>query len=253
MHPTTSPLLTDLYQFNMLQAYLDHGQTDTAVFEFFARRLPARRGFLVAAGLEQALDFLDNLQFSQEEIDWLRQNYQFTDGFLDYLGSLRFTGDVDAMPEGTVFFADEPIIRVTAPLPEAQLVETRLINILHFQSVVASKAARMVLAAPGKQLVDFGLRRAHGAEAGLMAARASYLAGFAGTATVLARKDFGIPIFGTMAHSFIQAHADETAAFAAVTFHAPWPASRCASGTSRYPEEGGARPCPVARAVAPPE
>ena len=215
MHPATSPLLTDLYQFNMLQAYLDHGQTDTAVFEFFVRRLPARRGFLVAAGLEQALDFLENLQFSQEEIDWLRQNYQFTDGFLDYLGSLRFTGDVDAMPEGTVFFADEPIIRVTAPLPEAQLVETRLINILHFQSVIASKAARMVLAAPGKQLVDFGLRRAHGAEAGLMAARASYLAGFAGTATVLARKDFGIPIFGTMAHSFIQAHADETAAFSA--------------------------------------
>ena len=136
-------------------------------------------------------------------------------GFLDYLARLRFTGDVDAMPEGTIFFANEPIIRVIAPLPEAQLVETRLINILHFQSVVASKAARMVLAAPGKQLVDFGLRRAHGAEAGLMAARASYLAGFDGTATVLARKDFGIPVFGTMAHSFIQAHDDETAAFSA--------------------------------------
>ena len=169
----------------------------------------------MAAGLEQALDFLENLQFSKEEIDWLRKNYRFTDGFLDYLASLRFTGDVDAMPEGTMFFANEPIIRVTAPLPEAQLVETRLINILHFQSLVASKAARMVLAAPGKQLVDFGLRRAHGAEAGLMAARASYLAGFAGTATVLARKDFGIPIFGTMAHSFIQAHDGETAAFSA--------------------------------------
>jgi len=215
MNPATSPLLTDLYQFNMLQAYLDHGQTDTAVFEFFVRRLPARRGFLMAAGLEQALDFLENLRFSKEEIDWLRQNYRFTDGFLDYLASLRFTGDVDAMPEGTIFFANEPIIRVVAPLPEAQLVETRLINILHFQSLIASKAARMVLAAPGKQLVDFGLRRAHGAEAGLMAARASYLAGFAGTATVLARKDFGVPIFGTMAHSFIQAHDDETAAFSA--------------------------------------
>ncbi|MGB9118256.1 nicotinate phosphoribosyltransferase [Bradyrhizobium sp.] len=213
MYPATSPLLTDLYQLNMLQAYLDHGQTDTAVFEFFVRRLPARRGFLMAAGLEQALDFLENLQFSNEEINWLRQNYRFTDRFLDYLGRLRFTGDVDAMPEGTIFFANEPIIRVTAPLPEAQLVETRLINILHFQSVVASKAARMVLAAPGKQLIDFGLRRAHGAEAGLMAARASYLAGFAGTATVLARRDFGIPVFGTMAHSFIQAHDDETAAF----------------------------------------
>lgn len=215
MYPATSPLLTDLYQLNMLQAYLDHGQTDTAVFEFFVRRLPARRGFLMAAGLEQALDFLENLQFSKEEIDWLRKSYRFTDGFLDYLARLRFIGDVDAMPEGTIFFANEPIIRVIAPLPEAQLVETRLINILHFQSVVASKAARMVLAAPGKQLVDFGLRRAHGAEAGLMAARASYLAGFAGTATVLARKDFGIPVFGTMAHSFIQAHDDETAAFSA--------------------------------------
>lgn len=215
MYPATSPLLTDLYQLNMLQAYLDHGQVETAVFELFVRRFPARRGFLMAAGLDQALDFLENLQFSHEVINWLRQNYRFSDRLLDYLASLRFTGDVDAMPEGTIFFADEPIIRVTAPLPEAQLIETRLINILHFQSLIASKAARMVLAAPGKQLVDFGLRRAHGAEAGLMAARASYLAGFAGTATVLARKEFGIPVFGTMAHSFVQAHDDETAAFSA--------------------------------------
>jgi nicotinate phosphoribosyltransferase len=221
MYPATSPLLTDLYQLNMLQAYFDHGQTDTAVFEFFVRRLPARRGFLMAAGLEQALDFLENLQFSSEEIDWLRQSHRFTDDFLDYLGRLRFTGDVDAMPEGTIFFADEPIIRVIAPLPEAQLVESRLINILHFQSLIASKAARMVLAAPGKQLVDFGLRRAHGAEAGLLAARASYLAGFAGTATVLAQKDFGIPVFGTMAHSFIQAHDDEAAAFSAFAHSRP--------------------------------
>jgi nicotinate phosphoribosyltransferase len=221
MYPATSPLLTDLYQLNMLQAYLDHGQTDTAVFEFFVRRLPACRGFLMAAGLEQALDFLENLQFSNEEVDWLRKNNRFTDRFLDYLTRLRFTGDVDAMPEGTIFFENEPIIRVIAPLPEAQLVETRLINILHFQSVVASKAARMVLAAPGKQLIDFGLRRAHGAEAGLMAARASYLAGFAGTATVLARKDFGIPVFGTMAHSFIQVHDDEMAAFSAFAHSRP--------------------------------
>ena len=221
MYPATSPLLTDLYQLNMLQAYLDHGQTNTAVFEFFVRRLPARRGFLMAAGLEQALDFLENLRFSKEEIDWLRHNCRFTDGFLDYLARLRFTGDVDAMPEGSIFFANEPIIRVIAPLPEAQLVETRLINILHFQSLVASKAARMILAAPGKQLVDFGLRRAHGAEAGLMAARASYLAGFDGTATVLARKDFGIPVFGTMAHSLIQAHDDEIAAFSAFAHSRP--------------------------------
>jgi nicotinate phosphoribosyltransferase len=120
---------------------------------------------------------------------------------------------VHALPEGTVFFADEPLLRITAPLPQAQLIETRLINIMHFQTLVASKAARMMLAAPGKLMVDFGLRRAHGAEAGVMAARASYIAGFAGTATVLAEKLFGIPIFGTMAHSFIQAHDDEAAAF----------------------------------------
>ena len=221
MYPATSPLLTDLYQLNMLQAYLDHGQTDTAVFEFFVRRLPARRRFLMAAGLEQALDFLESLQFSNEEIDWLRHSKRFTDEFLDYVARLRFTGDVDAMPEGTVFFENEPIIRVIAPLPQAQLVESRLINILHFQSLIASKAARMVLAAPRKQLVDFGLRRAHGAEAGLMAARAGYLAGFAGTATVLAQKEFGIPIFGTMAHSFIQAYDDEISAFSAFAHSRP--------------------------------
>jgi nicotinate phosphoribosyltransferase len=213
MNDSASALLTDLYQLNMLQAYLDHGETGTAVFELFVRKLPDRRSFLVAAGLEQVLAFLEGLRFSAEEIDWLRRGGRFGSGLLDYLAELRFTGDVHAMPEGTVFFAGEPILRVTAPLPQAQLVETRLINILHFQSLIASKAARMVLAASGKLLVDFGLRRAHGAEAGLMAARASYLVGFAGTATVLAEKWFGIPTFGTMAHSFIQAYDDETAAF----------------------------------------
>ena len=215
MIEATSPLLTDLYQLNMLQAYLDHGETRAAVFEFFIRKLPARRGFLIAAGLEQVLDFLENLRFSAEEIDWLACTGRFDKALLGHLAELRFTGDVHAMPEGTVFFADEPILRVTAPLPQAQLIETRLINLLHFQSLIASKAARMMLAAPGKLLVDFGLRRAHGAEAGLMAARASYLAGFAGTATVLAGKRFDIPIFGTMAHSFIQTYDDEAEAFAA--------------------------------------
>jgi nicotinate phosphoribosyltransferase len=213
MNDATTPLLTDLYQLNMIQAYLDHGKTETAVFEFFVRKLPARRGFLVAAGLEQALTFLENLRFSAEEIDWLARRGRFGRKLLEYLAELCFTGDVHAMPEGTAFFANEPILRVTAPLPQAQLVETRLINILHFQSLIASKAARMTLAAPGKLLVDFGLRRAHGSEAGVMAARASYIAGFAGTATMLAEKEFGIPTFGTMAHSFIQAFDDETAAF----------------------------------------
>ena len=213
MDDATSPLLTDLYQLNMIQAYLDHGKTKTAVFEFFVRNLPARRGFLVAAGLEQALDFLEGLHFSAEEIEWLARSGRFGKGLLEHLAALRFTGDVHAIPEGTVFFADEPILRVTAPLPEAQLVETRLINILHFQSLIAAKAARMMLAAPGKLLVDFGLRRAHGYEAGVMAARASYITGFAGTATMLAEKWFGIPTFGTMAHSFIQAYDDEITAF----------------------------------------
>ena len=210
-----SALLTDLYQLNMIQAYLDHGETKTAVFEFFVRTLPARRGFLVAAGLEQALDYLENLRFSEAEIEWLRSTGRFGKNLLDYLADFRFSGDVHAMPEGTVFFAGEPILRVTAPLPQAQFVESRLINILHFQTLIASKAARMVLAAPNKVLVDFGLRRAHGAEAGVMAARASYIAGLAGTATVLAGRDFGIPLYGTMAHSFIEAFDDEMAAFAA--------------------------------------
>jgi nicotinate phosphoribosyltransferase len=210
-----SALLTDLYQINMMQAYLDHGETDTAVFEFFVRSLPARRGFLLAAGLEQALDYLENLRFSAAELEWLKSTGRFGTNLLDYLGECRFSGDIHAMPEGTVFFANEPILRVTAPLPQAQFVESRLINILHFQSLIASKAARMVLAAPGKLLVDFGFRRAHGAEAGLMAARASYVAGLAGTATVLAGRGFGIPIYGTMAHSFIETFDDESKAFAA--------------------------------------
>jgi nicotinate phosphoribosyltransferase len=213
MAKSHSALLTDLYQLNMMAAYLEHGLTGTAVFELFVRKLPLRRGFLMAAGLEQALEFLETVSFTSEDINKIRGLGEFSESFLDYLRSFRFSGDVDAMPEGTVFFPDEPILRVTASLPEAQFVETRLVNLLHFQTVVASKAARMVLAAPGKPLIDYGLRRAHGAEAGLLAARASYIAGFSGTATVAAGVEFGIPVYGTMAHSFIQAHDDETLAF----------------------------------------
>src|SRR5881409_3379125 len=214
MDPATSVLLTDLYQLNMMQAYLDRGETKAAVFEFFVRKLPRDRGFLIAAGLEQVLGFLEQLRFTRGELDWLGNTGRFGKNFLAHLAELRFTGDVHAMPEGTVFFADEPILRVTAPLPEAQLVESRLLNLLHFQTLVASKAARAVLAAPGKLLVDFGMRRAHGAEAALLAARASYLAGLAGSATVLANLHFGIPLYGTMAHSCVQAHDDEAEAFA---------------------------------------
>ncbi|MBS0518210.1 MAG: nicotinate phosphoribosyltransferase [Proteobacteria bacterium] len=208
-----SLLLTDLYQLSMLEAYAAYDMDESATFELFVRKLPARRGFLLAAGLEQLVAFLEQLRYSEEELSWLRGSGMFSDAFLGRLADLRFTGDLDAMPEGTVFFPDEPVVRVTAPLPQAQLVETRLLNLIHFQTVIASTAARMVLAAPGKQLADFGLRRAHGAEAGLLAARASYLAGFSGTATLAANREFGIPVVGTMAHSFVQAHDDEETAF----------------------------------------
>jgi nicotinate phosphoribosyltransferase len=206
-------LLTDLYQLTMLQGYYRERMNDIAVFELFVRKLPASRGFLVAAGLEQAVDYLRNLRFMPGELDWLGSTGFFDAGFLRQLEQFRFTGEVHAMPEGTVFFAEEPILRVTAPMPEAQFVESRLINILHFQTLIASKAARSVLAAPGKSLVEFGFRRTHGGDAGLLAARACYLAGFTGTATVSAGRHFGIPVFGTMAHSYVQAHRSESEAF----------------------------------------
>ncbi len=210
-----SPLLTDLYQLTMLQAYDAEGMRDTAVFELFVRKLPERRNFLVAAGLEHALEFLESFRFSPDELAWLERETRLDRRFLDRLAELRFTGDVDALPEGTVFFPNQPVLRIAAPMPQAQLVESRLLNIVHFQSMIASKAARCVLVAPGKLLVDFGMRRAHGAEAAMFAARAAWLAGFSGTATALAGMRYGIPVFGTMAQSFVQAHASEAEAFLA--------------------------------------
>jgi nicotinate phosphoribosyltransferase len=209
----SSALLTDLYQLTMLYGYFRHGMDAPAVFELFVRTLPPERNFLVAAGLEQLVEFLEGFRFGPEELAWVARNREFDARFVDYLARLRFTGDVHAMPEGTVFFPDEPIVRVTAPIAEAQVVESRLINLLHFETLIASKAARVVLAAPKKLLVDFGLRRAHGAEAGLLAARAAYLAGMSGSSTVLANLRFGVPLYGTMAHSFVLAHDDETQAF----------------------------------------
>ena len=213
MIPVTSPLSTDLYELNMIQAYLDRGEDREAVFEFFVRRLPERRGFMLAAGLEDALQYLESLHYSEEELAWLESSGRFRKNLLDFLKGFRFTGDVHAVPEGSACFPNEPLIRITAPLPQAQLVESRLINILHFQTLIASKAARMVLAAPGKALSDFGLRTAHGVEAGLFSARASYIAGFAGAADVLAGPRYGIPVVGTMAHSFVQVHNSEIGAF----------------------------------------
>ncbi len=216
LQPKATPsaaLNTDFYQLTMMQVYFDQDMNDIAVFEFYVRELPPGRGFLLAAGLEQVLDYLENLRFASQDLQWMRDSGFFSNNFVDSLAEFRFTGDVHAMPEGSVFFPNEPILRITAPLPQAQLVETRIINILQFQVMIASKAARIVLSAPGKNLIDFGLRRAHGAEAGLFAARASYIAGFTGTATVSAGALWDIPLFGTMAHSFIQAHDDETQAF----------------------------------------
>jgi nicotinate phosphoribosyltransferase len=208
-----SLLLSDLYQLSMLEVYRRHDMHETAVFELFVRKLPTRRGFLMMAGLEQLVQFLEQMHYSAEELAWLRTTGLFAGEFIDGLANIRFTGDLDGMAEGTVFFPNEPVVRITAPLAQAQLFESRLINLIHFQIVVASTAARMVLAAPEKALVDFGFRRAHGAEAGLLAARAAYVAGFAGTATLEANHAFGVPVFGTMAHSFIQAHDDEATAF----------------------------------------
>ena len=210
----SSPLLTDLYQLTMLQGYLDKGMTGEAVFEFFVRDLPRERGFLVACGLETLLACLESMRFREDEIDYLIGTGRFSGRLIDYLRRFRFSGDVYALPEGTVFFAREPVVRIVAPLPMAQFIETRLINILQYEILIASKAARCFLAAGDRAiLVDFGLRRAHGAEAGLLAARASYIAGFRGTSTVIAEPLLGIPGYGTMAHSFIQAHHSELDAF----------------------------------------
>lgn len=209
-----SALACDLYALTMMQAYLAAGMTGPASFELFVRKLPPGRNFLLAAGLEQAVEALEGLRATRADIAWVRRA-GLGDAVADYLNDLRFTGDVDAIPEGTPVFADEPLLRVTAPLPVAQLVEARLIAILHYQTLVASKAVRMVLAAGGRRLVDFGMRRAHGLDAADQAARASFIAGFSATATVPAAIRFGIPASGTMAHSFVQAHDDESEAFRA--------------------------------------
>jgi nicotinate phosphoribosyltransferase len=206
-------LLTDLYQLTMAQAYFEEGLAEEAVFELFVRTLPPARRVLIAAGLEQVIEYLEGLRFSSGEIKFLRTLGMFSAPFLAELSGLRFTGSVHAMPEGTACFAGEPLLTITAPIIEAQLVESRVLNLIHLQTVIASKALRFVLASRGRPLVDFGMRRAHGQEAALYAARAAYLAGFEATATVEAGRRFGIPLSGTMAHSYIEAHADEATAF----------------------------------------
>jgi nicotinate phosphoribosyltransferase len=208
-------LFTDLYELTMLQAYVEEGMTADAVFSLFVRRLPERRNFLLACGLHTVLDYLETLRFSDDDIAYLASLGQFSDRFLAWLGDFRFTGEVHAVAEGTPVFANEPILEVTAPLPQAQLVETFVMNQIHLQTVLASKAQRVVSAARGRPVVDFGPRRMHGIDAALKAARAFHIAGVAATSNVLAGKQYGVPVAGTMAHSYVQAHDDEAAAFRA--------------------------------------
>jgi nicotinate phosphoribosyltransferase len=210
---TASALVVDLYELTMMQAYHLGGIDGRATFDLFVRRLPEHRDFLLVAGLATVLDHLEELRFTAADLEYLASLGQFRDEFLGKLEDFRFSGDVVAMPEGSIAFAGEPILQVTAPIIEAQLLETVIMNFIHLQTLIASKAARVVLAAQGRGLVDFGLRRTHGTESGLYGARASHIAGFAATSNVEAGKRFGIPVTGTMAHSYVQALGDETAAF----------------------------------------
>lgn len=209
-------LLTDLYELTMAAAYWSNQVTGSATFELYYRRLPSRRSYVISAGLEQVLQYICNLKFHTDQIDWLQRLPQFEGvdpGFFDYLSEFRFTGDVWAVPEGTPVFPLEPLIQVRAPLIEAQVLETYLLAMINIQSMVATKAARIVRAAAGKKVVDFGTRRAHGPQAGLLAARASFIGGCIGTSNVLAGQLCDIPIYGTAAHSFTMAFESELEAF----------------------------------------
>src|ERR1700726_3162437 len=211
-----SGLLTDLYELTMAAGYLQTRFDAKATFELFVRHLPPKRNFLVAAGLEQGLDFLENVRFTTDEISYLRRHPVFCnirDEFFDYLSTFRFTGDVWAMPEGSLAFPGEPLLRVVAPIIEGQIMETYLLATLSYQTMIASKAARVVTAAQGRQIVEFGARRAHGSQASLFAARAAAIGGCVGTSNVLAGQQFGMETYGTQAHSWVMAHEDEREAF----------------------------------------
>lgn len=206
-------LLTDLYELTMAASYHANGMNAPATFDLFVRKLPSRRNFLVMCGLEQALSYLESLRFDDDALDYLRSLEMFDGGFLEFLGDLRFTGEVYAVPEGEIVFDREPLLRVTAPLIEAQIVETFLLNCITFQTMVASKAARVALACRGRDFVDFSPRRDHAADAAIKAARAAYVGGAVATSNVLAGRLYGIPVNGTMAHSYVMAFEDERAAF----------------------------------------
>jgi nicotinate phosphoribosyltransferase len=213
MYKGSIALFTDLYELTMGQSYFESWNVK-ATFELFVRKLPPNRGYLIAAGLEDVCNYLLNFRFEEDDLEFLRKK-GFKEEFLEFLKKIRFTGDVWAVPEGELVFPNEPIIRVTAPIIEAQIFETFVINTVNFQTLIATKASRVVNSAKGRPVIDFGSRRAHEVDAGLKAARASYIGGCIGTSNVLAGKLYGIPVFGTMAHSYIEAFPSEKEAFKA--------------------------------------
>lgn len=210
-----SGLFTDLYELTMIQAYLEEGMNADAVFSLYTRRMPAHRNFLLNCGLDTVLGCLESLRFSDEDIAYLRSLGKFNAPFFDWLRDFRFTGDVYAIAEGTPVFGNEPVLELVAPLPQAQLVETLVMNQIHLQTVLASKAQRIAAAACGRPVLDFGARRTHGFDAALKAVRAFMIGGVAATSNVYAGQIYGVPVAGTMAHSYIQAHDDESEAFRA--------------------------------------
>lgn len=209
-------LLTDLYQLTMVGGYVEEGKTHQwANFDYFFRSIPDRGGYCILAGLADVIEYLQTLRFNQEDISYLEGLGIFSKDSLAYFENFKFTGDIRAIPEGTVVFPHEPLIRVTAPLPEAQLIETTLLNIMNYQTLIATKAARVVWAANGDIVIDFGLRRAHGPDGALMASRAAYIGGVNGSSNVLAGRLYGIPVRGTHAHSWIESFPKELEAFRA--------------------------------------
>ena len=213
MRATNLTLLTDLYELTMMQGYFKNPTNQTVIFDMFYRTNPCGGSFAITAGLEQMIEYIENLHFTDEDIDYLRSLHIFQEDFLDYLSSFHFTGDIYAIPEGTIVFPREPIVKVIAPIMEAQLVETAILNIINHQSLIATKAARVCYAARGDGVMEFGLRRAQGPDAGIYGARAAVIAGCVGTSNVLAGQMFDIPVLGTHAHSWIMSFPDEYTAF----------------------------------------
>lgn len=206
-------LLTDFYELTMMQGYFKNHTDEVVVFDAFYRKNPSDGGFAIAAGLEQVIDYIKNLKFSKDDVDYLRGLGTFDEDFLNYLADFRFTGDIYAIPEGTVVFPREPLVKVIAPIMEAQLVETAILTIINHQSLIATKASRVVYAAKGDGIMEFGLRRAQGPDAGVYGARAAMIGGCVGTSNVLAGQLFDVPVKGTHAHSWIMSFPDEYTAF----------------------------------------